>query len=129
MSACYSVNLEMRPKDETKTIEAMKKFIKENPLKADFMIEEYKKDGIGTESLKDLVAIILAGWSGQRIKVRALKKGFKCYSNEFNARYGWLRVIESWFRAIGETLEDGSEISILVENSLEHYEVEDGEVV
>lgn len=129
MSACYSVNLELRPKDETKTIEAMKKFIKENHLKADFMIEEYKKDGIGTESLKDLVAIMLAGWSGQRIKIRPLKKGFKSYSNDFNARYGWLRVIEGWFRAIGETLENGSEISIWVENSLEHYEVEDGEVV
>lgn len=119
----------MKLKDEAKVIAATKEFIRKNPLKADFSLEAYKAEGIGTDTVDDLVAVMLAGWKGQRVKKSVLKDGTQKYENEFNASYGWLRVLEAWFSSIAPALEDGSELQLDGEKQYELWTVEDGEAV
>lgn len=129
MSCCYYTVLEIKSKDEAKTVAATKEFIKENQSWANFSLEEYAKDGINVETLDGLVSVMLAGWKNQRVTKESLEKGFHKYWNEFNASYGWLRVMESWFFSIGPTLEDGSEFQVDAENEHLLWTVEDGEVI
>ena len=129
MSCCYTTRLEMKSKDEAKTIAAAKEFIRANPCGANFCLEGYAKDGIDVETLDGVVSVMLAGWSGQRVSKESLENGFTSYRNEFNASYGWLRVLEAWFDAVGPTLEDGSEFQVDAEKQCELWTVENGEVI
>ena len=129
MSCCYTTRLEMKSKDEAKTIAAAKEFIRANPCGANFCLEGYAKDGIDVETLDGLVSVMLAGWSGQRVRKETLENGFTSYWNEFNASCGWLRVLEAWFDAVGPTLEDGSEFQVDAEKQWEEWTVVNGEVV
>ena len=128
MSCCYTTRLEMKSKDEAKTIAAAKEFIRANPCGANFCLEGYAKDGIDVETLDGVVSVMLAGWSGQRVSKESLENGFTSYRNEFNASYGWQMVMEGMFEAMGPTLENGSEFFIEADSSRVTYTVEDGEV-
>ena len=128
MGACYSVYLTIKTKDAAATVAAIKKYMEENPREAVFSLGEWSKHGVGTESLDDLVRIMLAGWPGLAFMKEDEPHGFTTYRNEFNASYGWQMVMEGMFEAMGPTLENGSEFFIEADSSRVTYTVEDGEV-
>lgn len=129
MGACYSVELTIRTKDAAATVAALKGHIEANPLKANFSLDRWRECGIGTETLDDLLAIMLAGWPGQSVRKEDAAQGFTSYRNDFNASYGWQMVMERMFEAMGPTLADGSEFFIEADNERVSYMVEDGEVI
>ena len=128
MGSCYAVELKMKSKDERVTVAAMQKFIRENPVNADFSLEKYAAEGVGTETLDDLVRIFLAGWKSQPVRKEDEGGGFTAYSNGFTASYGWERVMIDMFFAVGETLCDGSELNIDCDDGVDQVVVEDGSV-
>jgi len=128
MGACYSVDLTVKVKDEAAAVKALQDYIKANPCKAEFSLERWAANGIGTATLDHLVTIMLAGWPGQPVRKEAEPNGFTAYHNDFSASYGWQRVMEGMFDAMGSSLEDGSEFVIEADNSRVTYTVEDGEV-
>ena len=128
MGACYSVELRMKCRDERRTVAALQKFIRENPVNADFSLAKYAEEGVGTETLDDLMRIFLAGWKSQPVRKENEGDGFTAYSNGFTASYGWERVMIDMFFAVGETLCDGSELNIDCDDGVDQVVVEDGSV-
>lgn len=129
MGACYAVDLTAKFKSEAEAAKALKAYIERNPLDANFSLEEWAKCGVGTESLDDLLTIMLAGWPHQEVHKEAENDGFTAYKNWFDASYGWQLVMVGMFRALAPTLEDGSEFFIGADNDESTYRIEDGEVV
>ena len=128
MGACYSVELRMKCRDERRTVAALQKFIRENPVNADFSLAKYAEEGVGTETLDDLMRIFLAGWKSQPVRKENEGDGFTAYSNGFTASYGWERVMIDMFFAVGETLCDGSELNIDADEGVDQIVVECGSV-
>ena len=128
MGACYSVELRMKCRDERRTVAALQKFIRENPVNADFSLAKYAEEGVGTETLDDLIRIFLAGWKSQPFRKEDEGGGFTAYSNAFNASYGWRSVMTDMFFAVGETLCDGSELNVDADEGVDQIVVEGGSV-
>lgn len=95
---------------------------------ADFSLAKYAEEGVGTETLDDLMRIFLAGWKSQPVRKENEGDGFTAYSNGFTASYGWERVMIDMFFAVGETLCDGSELNIDCDDGVDQVVVEDGSV-
>ena len=118
----------MKCRDERRTVAALQKFIRENPVNADFSLAKYAEEGVGTETLDDLMRIFLAGWKTQPVRKEDDGGGFVAYSNAFTASYGWERVMVDMFFAVGETLCDGSELNVDCDDGVDQVVVEDGSV-
>ena len=124
----YSVDLALKCKDEAKVVSLLKEYIRKNPDNAEFNLAKYKSQGVGTETLDDLIAIMLAGWEGQRVNKEAGKDGSMTYRNCFSCTYGWRRVMVGMFFAMAEALDDESGIIIDRDEGIDEYIIEDGEV-
>ena len=118
----------MKCRDERRTVAALQKFIRENPVNADFSLAKYAEEGVGTETLDDLMRIFLAGWKSQPFRKEDDGDGFVAYSNAFNASYGWRSVMTDMFFAVGETLCDGSELNVDADEGVDQIVVEGGSV-
>ena len=128
MGACYSVDLTVKFTDAAQAAAALKSYITRNPDGANFGLPRWAECGIGTEKLDDLLAIMLAGWPGQRVRKEEEPDGFISYRNDFDASYGWQRIMEAMFRAMAAHLADGSEFYIGADNAETVFRVEGGEV-
>ena len=118
----------MKCRDERRTVAALQRFIRENPVNADFSLAKYAEEGVGTETLDDLMRIFLAGWKSQPFRKEDDGDGFVAYSNAFNASYGWRSVMTDMFFAVGETLCDGSELNVDADEGVDQIVVECGSV-
>lgn len=118
----------MKCRDERRTVAALQKFIRENPVNADFSLAKYAEEGVGTETLDDLMRIFLAGWKSQPFRKEDDGDGFVAYSNAFNASYGWRSVMTDMFFAVGETLCDGSGLNVDADEGVDQIVVEGGSV-
>lgn len=126
MGACYSVELKVKVVDEAGAIKALKEHIA-NDTRADYSLEQYAQKGITTETFDDLIKIFLADWNGQLDTYRF--KTFTVYVNDFDASYGWERVLMEMFETLTPFVIDGSELFIHIDNDYDKLVVENGKCV
>ena len=124
MGSCYSVSLKAKVTDEKGAIEALNRHIRTDK-RADYSLEKYAAQGIGTETFDDLMRIFLAGWKHQEVSITE-EDGFRIYSNDFNASYGWEAVMIRMFHLLAQFLDDQSELLIWPESSYDLLVVADG---
>lgn len=86
MGACYDVTFTLRICNHNAAVDVMKKYILNAP-NVDFSLEDYKKDGVGLESLSDLMRIILAGRKSSNFCEKVTTAGSLIYTNCFEASY------------------------------------------
>ena len=129
MSNCYCVELTIKPtSDKRKLATLLKNYITKNPLNADFSLEKWKDEGVGTRKFEDLIKIMLAGWKSQPISINTNKDGFITIGNGFNASYGWKNVMVGMFEAMAPLLANDSSLNIDEDEGGSNYTVKDGKV-
>ena len=130
MSNCkYCVELTIKPTaDKRKLATLLKNYITKNPLNADFSLEKWKEEGVGTRKFEDLIKIMLAGWKSQPISINTNKDGFITIGNGFNASYGWKNVMIGMFEAMAPLLANDSSLNIDEDEGGSEYVVKDGKV-
>ena len=129
MSNCYCVELNIKPTaDKRKLATILKNYITKNPHNADFSLEKWKDEGVGTRKFEDLLKIMLAGWQSQPISIRTHKDGFITISNGFNASYGWKNVMVGMFETMAPLLADDSSLNIDEDEGGSNYVVYGGKV-
>ena len=126
MGASYNVDLTESLTNEERAIEIARKFIQAS--NAEFNVGNFAAIGIGTDTFDDLMRIILAGWESTPVKIEQIN-GYKKYSNDFDASYGWESVIIDVFEALVPVLRDGSTLEMSADSEYVRYIVTDGEVV
>lgn len=127
MGACYSVRLKVKLQDEEGAIKALNEHMTNN-TRANYSLEEYAEQGVTTETFDDLMRIFLAGWKGQEVVIGEAK-GFTVYDNDFDASYGWERVMMEMFEVLTPFVKDGSELFMYVENDYDKLVVKNGKCV
>ena len=127
MGACYSVILKVNVVDEAGAIKALNEHIA-NDTRADYSLERYAKQGVTTESFNNLMRIFLAGWIGHWVEIYTDKE-FTVYENDFDASYGWERVLMEMFETLTPFVKNGSEILIYIDNDYDKLVVKNGKCV
>lgn len=125
MSACYSVKLSIRVKNEKEAYEKVKEFMC-NEKDTNFSVEDFKKEGVDVNTLDGLIRVILAGWLCTPYKKEITDNGLAVYTNDFNASYGWENVMMNFFDAIAPCLEDKSMIFIEPDSDYDKAIVKNG---
>lgn len=131
MGQCYTVYLKLEFVDEAGAIKALQdKIARGAKERTAYNLWHYEDLGIGTETLPDLLNIYYGGWEGKLRKsiVRVKGKEWDYYGSDFNASYGWHRVMCEAFEAMAPYLADDSELKIYPDSGVEIYTVRDGRV-
>lgn len=124
MSACYSVNVELRVKEgcEEKVIETLQNKIKRAK-------EEMVNYGIKDipNTLKELLGIFFV----EDAVYYSYKQVGTWYwvDSSFNASYGWETVMIDMFEEIAPYLEDKSELYIDIENDYDKIIIKNGKAI
>lgn len=127
MGACYDVTFTLRICNHNAAVDVMKKYILNAP-NVDFSLEDYKKDGVGLESLSDLMRIILAGRKSSNFCEKVTTAGTLIYTNCFEASYGWERVMIDIFYDLAPYLYNYSTLYIGIDNDYDSFLVDWHEV-
>ena len=126
MGACYSVDLKVNVLDMPGAIQALNEHMA-NDTSADYSLEEYAEHGITTETFDDLIRILLAEL--QRPVIIYKKGKFTIYSNDFDASYGWERVMMEWFEVLAPFLANGSQMLIYPDEDYDKLVIKNGKCV
>lgn len=127
MSACYSVEMKVKVLNEVGAVAALQKHI-QSDSHADYSLEKYAEQGITTDTFDDLMRIFLAGWKHQELDIQEIGDE-KCYSNDFDASYGWKTVMIQMFEIMAPFIEDGSTLAISMDNDFEQLIIQNGKCV
>lgn len=122
MSCCYSVYAKILPKNESETVEAMKRFIIKRQIEtgAHFNLEYFGIKRL--MSVKKLDTVMKAFLPDLEIE-----KSSEIYHAGFNATYSWIDVLSDMFRDIYSGLKDGSRLEVSAENNeIDTWVVENG---
>lgn len=123
MGACYSVIIKVKLIDENKAVDKLKAHITQDK-NVNYSLDKYAKIGAVPDTFDNLMRILLAE---HQQKVSILQdEDFKIYENDFNASYGWERVMVEWFELMSEFLVDGSQLIIYPDNGYEVFEIQEG---
>lgn len=126
MGACYSVEIKVNILDMPGAIKALKEHIA-NDTSADYSLDEYAEKGITTETFDDLMRVLLAEL--QR-KVSIDQKGkFVIYENDFDASYGWERIMMEWFEVLAPFLANGSQMLIYPDSDYDKLVIKNGKCI
>lgn len=131
MGQCYNVYLKLEFLDEAGAIKALQdKLARGNKEHIAYNLWHYEALGIGTESLPDLLNIFFGGWEGKLRKSIITDKGreWNYYSSDFNASYGWHKVMCEAFEEMAPYLANDSEFKIYPDSGVEIFTVRDGRV-
>lgn len=133
MGQCYDVKLKLKfrdgEKDELRTVKAMQKYIKDHDGKGvNFGLDEWKKEGNGLSTLKDMLRVFFAGWNCWDFEMTQGRKWLHV-RNGFDASYGWESIMLDIFDVISPFLEDGSELWIYPDSDYDHLIVKEGKCV
>ena len=126
MGACYSVVLKVNVLDMPGAIKALNEHIV-NDTSADYSLDEYAEQGIATETFDDLMKILLADLQ-HGIFVHQKGK-FTIYESDFNASYGWERVMMEWFEVLAPFLVNGSQMLIYPDEDYDKLVIKNGKCV
>ena len=124
MSACYSVNVELRVKEDCeekiiKTLQDKIKRAKEEMV--DYGIEEIPN------TLKELLGIFFVS-HGDYYNYKQVGTWYWVDSS-FNASYGWESVMINMFEEIAPYLENKSELYIDIENDYDKIIIKNGKAI
>ena len=126
MGACYSVSLKVNLIDEEGAIKALNEHIAKD-TGVDYVLEEYANIGARPDTFDGLMKILLA--EAQR-KVTIYQHGrFKIYDNDFDASYGWERVMMEWFNVLAPFLADKSVLLIYPDSDYDKLIIKNGKCV
>lgn len=126
MGACYSVKVKVNVLDMPGAIKALNEHIV-NDTSADYSLDEYAEQGITTETFDDLMKILLADLQ-QGIVVYQEGK-FTIYESDFNASYGWERIMMEWFEVLAPFLANGSQMLIYPDSDYDKLVIKNGKCV
>ena len=124
MSACYSVNVELRVKKdcEEKVIETLQNKIKRaKEENTDYGIKEIPN------TLKELLGVFFVS-HGTYYKHTQVGTWYMVDS-AFNASYGWESVMITMFKEIAPYLENKSELYIDIENDYDRLVIRKGQCI
>lgn len=127
MGACYSVVLKVNVIDESGAIKALNDHIA-NDTRTDYSLEKYAAQGVTTESFNNLMRIFLAGWIGHWVEIYT-KNGFTIYESDFDASYGWERVLMEMFETLVPFVKNGSELLIYIDSDYDKLVIKNGKCV
>ena len=126
MGACYSVTLKVNVLDMPGAIKALNEHIVKD-TSVDYSLDEYAAEGITTETFDDLMKILLADLQ-QGIFVYQEGK-FTIYESDFNASYGWERIMMEWFEVLAPFLANGSQMLIYPDSDYDKLVIKNGKCV
>jgi len=125
MGQTYSVNVKLIRDDDEALIRKMNEFIRateaDKTRRTDFSLDAYRKKGIGTESVEDLMKIFITD--------RGFESDGVNFQSDFDACYGWEGVMLEMFKFIAPVLKDGSEIEIWPDEDWQKLYIKDGKVL
>lgn len=128
MGACYTAELHIgfeSKADEMMALNKLQEFV--HSERANFSLDKWKEDGVGTDSLEDIFKILLASQQGF---FTAETDGQWCdYENGFDASYGWEGVLIDMFELITPYLKNGSKFYLDCDNDYDEFIVDNGECV
>lgn len=128
MGACYTAQLHIgfeNKTDERMALKKLQEFVYSE--RANFGLDSWKKDGVGTDSLEDIFKILLASQQGY---FTADHDGqWSDYENDFDASYGWEGVLIDMFELITPYLKNGSKFYLDCDNDYDEFIVDNGECV
>lgn len=126
MGACYYIELKIKIKNEISVIEILQERIKRNTEQGvNYCLQNFRKNGIGTETLDDLFKIFLAG-DRSSYEAERQENDVIYIQNGFDASYGWETEMIEMFKEIAPALENGSEFYIYPDNDYDLIVVENG---
>ena len=129
MSACYSVTLKVRLLDEQGAIKALQDKIARGPQECTcYCLDNFKAQGVGTDTFDDLVRIFLAGWK-ETPYGKTQDGDFTVYTNDFNASYGWECVMLDLMEELEHFVADGSFIRIYPDSGCDLGKIENGQLI
>ena len=126
MGACYSVVVKVNVTDVSGAVKALNEHIV-NDTSADYSLDEYAEQGISTETFDDLMKILLADLQ-QGISIYQECK-FTIYESDFNASYGWERVMMEWFEVLAPFLANGSQMLIYPDEDYDKLVIKNGKCI
>lgn len=114
MGACYSVILKVNLTDEEGAIKALNEHIL-NDTRASYDTEKCK-----TDTFDGLMNLLL-------VNATTYEKGnFKYYESDFDASYGWERVMMEWFEVMTPFLKDNSKLLIYPDSDYDELIIKNG---
>jgi len=124
MGQTYSVNVKLIRDNDEVLIRKMNEFIRvteaDESRRTDFSLDAYRKRGIGTESVEDLMKIFITD--------RGFESDGVNFESDFDACYGWESVMLDMFKFIAPVLKDGSEIEIWPDDGWQRLYIKNGKV-
>lgn len=127
MGVCYSVTLKITVADESGAIKALNEHIK-GDNRTDYALEYYQQRGVSLETIDGLMKIFLGERDGRAVDI-SKENDFIVYTHDFDAGYGWERVMLEMFQVLTPFLRDGSELSIWPDDDYDYLVVKDGQCV
>ena len=127
MGACYSVRLKVKLLDEEGATKALRDHITSD-TSTNYSLDRYAKHGITTDCFNNIMRIFLAGWPEHWVEIYP-EKGFTVYENDFDASYGWERVLMEMFEVLTPFVKNGSELFMYVDNDYDKLVVKNGKCV
>lgn len=124
MGQCYSVELKVRFTDEDGAKKALQaKLDRHEEEHVCYNLDHFTGElGLSTDNLHDLMGIFFGGWKG---KLEPSTTDDWEYA-DFDASYGWERVMMDAFEEIAPYLADGSVIEIYPDSGCDHGTVRNG---
>ena len=119
MGACYSVSLKVKTKNEEKAIKSLRNKI-DTDRNVNYNLKKLCEEGESIDAFNDLIGIFLAGGDSQELNIET-DNNFITYQNDFDAPYGWERVMIEMFQTISPFLEDGSKFLIYIDNDYDEF--------
>ena len=118
MSAVYSVQLKVKVEDEEKVATELQRVATE--LTLDNVPLEGTSDSWFRYYLAEQEGIKVTSWE---------ENGFTYYDSDFNASYGWERVLIDGFTAIAPYLKNKSSLYISIENDYDKFVIHNHKVI
>ena len=127
MGACYSVSLKVKVLDMTGAIKALNQHII-NDTRSDYSLDKYASQGVTTDTFNNLMRIFLADWTEHWVNIYT-EKSFTVYENDFDASYGWERVLMEMFETLAPFVKNGSKLCIYIDNGYDELVIKNGKCV
>ncbi len=126
MGALYTVSLKtkFKPCKEAEAFRELRSLIGADG-RIDYGIAGHERDGLYADSVDHCIKYFLADWPTTRVRTEE-ESGWKTYSNEFKATYGWGSVMDRMFFSLVPYLGDGSFLEVSVDNDHWRMEIKDG---
>ena len=118
MGACYSVILKVNLIDEQGAINALNEHILKD-TRTSYSIDESTE----LQTFDGLMDLLLVN------VLTSTKGNFKYYESDFDASYGWERVMMEWFDVMAPFLKDNSTLLIYPDNDYDKLVIKNGKCV